>query len=268
MELLKSLRRRWILTVSLFVLTLAATGAALVKLPWTYQSQSAVVILASPNMAKSYGGNPYLAFTSALNQAADVVRYQVMDLRTSLDLAARGYPSSYLVADAVDTAGPVLVVTVTGHRPGDVEHTLQGVTDEISTKLSEQQAGISTSNRMRDLVITFSPKASRMASKKARPLTVVVGLGLVLTLAIPLIVDAALVRRRTPDEDEWQPDDETAAWDNARRSPGRFTDPDERSARYPVGASNLADPRDAPGRSEVGDRGSGQDVPTAQRRRP
>jgi hypothetical protein len=195
-ELLSSLRRRWILVCIFLFITLAGTALAYVKLPWTYQASSSIVFLASKNMAKAFNGNQYLAFNGALNQTADVVRYEVNDLRTVNYLASRGYSSTYLVTDAIDTSGPVLIVTVTGHQPVSVEGTLHGVTNEVNTKLAMLQSGLAPNYKIQDLVITFSPQAIRVKSKKARPLSVIAGLGLILTIAVPTIVDAALLRRR------------------------------------------------------------------------
>jgi hypothetical protein len=212
MEVLASLRRRWILTTILFVFTLAATAAALVKLPWTYSAQSSVVFLASDLASKPYGGNPYLAFGSTLNQTADVIRYEVSDQRTALALAAGGYPDSYTVVDAVDTAGPILQVTVTGSNPATVEHTLSGVTQQIASLLGQQQSGINRFDQIREQVLTFAVEPSRLTSKKSRPLSVVFGIGIVFTIAIPLIVDAALLRRkRGRQEDDWMSDEWTEA---------------------------------------------------------
>jgi hypothetical protein len=195
-EILSSLRRQWILACFLLLVTLAGTAYALVKIPWTYEAKSSVVFLIPAQQSKSFDGNPYLGFSESLNETADVVRYEVMDITTVNLLAAHGYTSTYLVADAIDTPGPVLDVTVTGKNKAITEHTLYGVTSEITTKLSELQGGIASSKKIRDLVITYTPQATRLASKKARPLTVVVGLGLILTVGIPVLVDAAYLRRR------------------------------------------------------------------------
>lgn len=196
MELLTSLRRRWILTSILLLLTVVAGVYALIKLPATYQSQSSVIFLASTNMAKPYGDNPYLAFNSALNQTADAVRYETMDVNTAKSLAARGYTASYVVADATDTSGPVLNVTVTSHNKAAAESTLSGVTTQISAELFALQSGVTDANQIQDVVLTFTPKPTVLSSKKSRPLALVVGAGLLLTVAIPLIVDAVLVRRK------------------------------------------------------------------------
>jgi len=197
MESLRALRRRWILTSVLLLLTLAASAAAVVKLPWTYQSQAMTVLLASKNAAKSAGNNPYLAFDQSLTLTADVVRREVMDPRTALALHAQGYPALYQVAAASDTSGPVLLITVTGGNKTVVEHTLYGVTAEVDAKLATLQAGIAPHDQIRSLLVSLTPQATLSAGKKARPLVVVFGLGLALTFAIPQVVDAQVTRRRT-----------------------------------------------------------------------
>jgi hypothetical protein len=199
MDFWSILRRRWILAGSLLLLTLVATGYGLVKLPTSYQSLSSVVLLAPKNTAKVYGGNPYLAFSATLNETADVVRYETNDSRTVALLVSQGYTASYLVTDATDTAGPVLIVTVTGKNKAMVEHTLSGVTTEISTKLEALQADITPGNKIHSLLITFN-QPTPLTSKKARPLSVVAGGGLALTIGVTLIVDAMAVRRRRTDK--------------------------------------------------------------------
>jgi hypothetical protein len=196
MDLLSILRRRWILASALFLLTLAGTAYGFKKLPSTYQSTSSVVFLAPKNSTKVFGGNPYLAFNASLNMTADVVRYETNDSRTVSALSAQGYTATYLVTDAVDTAGPVLIVTVTGKNKIMVENTLSAVTNEISAKLAGLQLKIGPNNKIYSLVITYTQKPTQMLSKKARPLSVVAGGGIGLTLAITLIVDAMLIRRR------------------------------------------------------------------------
>ena len=196
MDLMASLRRQWILACVLFALALAIIAAAYVKLPRTYQSGASVVFLAPKNVAKSYGGNPYLAFNSTLNQTADVVRYEVNDLITASSLAAHGYGATYLVTDAPDTAGPVLVVSVTGHNKTLVEHTMYGVTAEISAKLQDLQSSLAPGNKVTATVITYTPQATVLSSKKTRPLSVIAGLTLILAIGIPVIVDAVVMKRR------------------------------------------------------------------------
>jgi len=196
LELPSSLRRQWILTLILFLLTVGGSAYAFHKLPTTYQATSSVVFLTTKNAAKQYGNNPYLDFNTNLNSFADVVRYETMDVNTVQSLVGEGYTSTYQVTDATDTAGPVLNITVTGHNKASVEHTLTGVTNEISARASALQAGIATDNTIQPQVITFTANPTSLRSKKEKPLLVIVGLGLVVTIALPVIVDGQRTQRR------------------------------------------------------------------------
>jgi hypothetical protein len=196
MASLRILRMRWILTSTLLLLTLVATGAAAYVWPRSYLADATTVLLASKNSAKLAGGNPYLVFNSSLTLTADVVRREVGDPRTGLSLTSRGYTASYTVVAAPDTSGPVLLITVTGKSKANVESTLHAVADEVGTKLSTLQAGITPDNQITDLILSMSPTATLSLSKMARPLVVILGFGLALTFFIPQIVDAQASRRR------------------------------------------------------------------------
>ena len=124
-----------------------------------------------------------------------------MDMRTAEALAAQGATSTYLVADATDTAGPVLDVTVSGHNKANVEKTLLAVTNEITTKLNAIQAGLNANSMIRDNVITFAPEPIAQKSKKVKPVLVAFALGLVLSIAIPVMVDGQRAQRQASDED-------------------------------------------------------------------
>jgi capsular polysaccharide biosynthesis protein len=239
MELLGTLRKRWVLTLSLLLLTLIGTAYALVKLPWTYQSQASVVLLAPPNSLKTYGNNPYMAFDSSLSVAADILRRNVMSPQVASKLTANGYTSSYLVAQAPDTSGPVLLITVTGSNPATVQHTLYGVTNEMQTTLRGIQGDIGQLNRIQETVASISPQATRVSSKKAKPLIVVFALGLVLTITIPTIVEAQRRGR--------SPTDQFAHRNGRPHSAGRFAYDDSKAPSYPpIGVQSIKEtPRPA-----------------------
>lgn len=196
MELMNIMRKRWALAAVFLILTLIATAGALVKLPWTYESTGDVVFLPSKNLAKSYGGNPYLAFSSAINEMADVIRYEATGTDAARDLVTAGYVQPYTITDAVNTSAPILLITVTGGNAGAVEHTLTGVVNEISALLASRQSSIKPANQIHDIVIASTPRAIRVTSKKARPLLVVLAVGLLFTVAIPALVDAISERAR------------------------------------------------------------------------
>jgi hypothetical protein len=130
---------------------------------------------------------------------AQVVTYQMMDPGTMESLAARGYTQHYAVTLAANAAGaPVVDILVTGSNKSAVEHTLHGVTDEIATNLASLQTGVAEKNRITALTLSVAAEPSLGVSKTARPLVAVLGLGLVLALSIPLMVDG-IARRRVPD---------------------------------------------------------------------
>jgi hypothetical protein len=197
MESFRILRRHWIMTSALLVLTLAGTAAAAIKLPWTYQSTATMVLLNSKSGSATTGNNPYLAFDNSLSQAAEVVSLEVTDPRTAQVLQAHGYPNTYQVGISSVTGGPVLETTVTGSNKSTVEHTLYGVMQAINTKLHDLQTGITPRNLITAEIVSVAPHASRSVSKKAKPLVVVLFLGLVLTFAIPQIVDGMTAGKRS-----------------------------------------------------------------------
>lgn len=263
--LLSTLRRRWILACILFLVTLAGVGAALFKLPWTYQTTASVLFLQSKNGAKLSDGNPYLSFTPALNQTADVVRYETMDGRTAAVLAQQGYTSTYTVVDAPDTTGPVLNITVTGPDKAGVENTLAGVTKEIGLKLQTLQAGVNASSMIRQSVIAFTPKPTIQLTKKARPLVAVFAVGLILTLGIPQLVDAIAARRQSSRK--------SPGWDDAylvssQPSPAARPErrpPPERSRQPVADRQQGPDRRQLPERHQAPDRHPAPDRQQADR---
>jgi hypothetical protein len=192
----RTLRRRWILTSFLFLLTLAAALAAWVKLPGPYQAESMTVLYPSQQASKPNGNNPLMSFGGSLNVAGDIVLREVSSPSYAAQLAAHGYTSSFTIADDPNTTGPILDVTVTGKNQGQVEQTLAGVTAAVKTQLAAIQQGYKPANRITSQVVSTQPTPQLLVSKKARTVVIVLGLGLVLTFAIPQVVDAEIAKRR------------------------------------------------------------------------
>src|SRR5690349_9671918 len=134
-EFFRTLRRQWILTLLLLLLTLFAVYEANNKFSGPYQAESVIVLLPSQKAAEPNGSNPYLSFDSSINVAGDIVLRQVMDPHTVAALAAKGYSSSYEILDDPNTAAPMLDVTATGGDKAQVESTLQVVTRTFQAHL-------------------------------------------------------------------------------------------------------------------------------------
>lgn len=195
MTLIQTLRSRWRIAAALFALTLVGAVGAFVKLPWTYSASSSVLLLPSQSSAKVVGGNRYLAFTYTLTQTANVLTYEMSDPRTAQALQAAGYTSGYTVENMPAATAPVLLVTVTGSNKAMVEHTLSGVTDKITTELAAGQTGLTDHNVISAQTVAFTLEPTRLSNKKARPLIVVFGVGVLLTLAVPSLVESSARRR-------------------------------------------------------------------------
>ncbi len=192
----RTLRRRWILTSFLFLLTLAAALAAWVKLPGPYQAESMTVLYPSQQASRPNGDNPLMSFGGSLNVAGDIVLREVSAPAYVAQLAAHGYTSSFTIADDPNTTGPILDVTVTGKNQGQVEQTLTGVTAAVKNQLAAIQQGYKPANRITSQVVSTQPTPQLLVSKKARTVVIVLGLGLVLTFVIPQVVDAEMAKRR------------------------------------------------------------------------
>lgn len=196
MESFRTLGRHWIMTSVLLVLTFAGTAYAFVKLPWTYQAQAQTVLLNSKSASEATGGNPYLAFDPSLVETADIISIEATDPRVAQVLAARGYKASYTVLVSSVTGGPVLLITATGHNKVVVENTVRAVTKEVVDQLVALQANVLPKNQIKMQLISLAPRPTHSFSKKAKPLVVVLALGLVLTFSIPQLVDGQIARRR------------------------------------------------------------------------
>jgi hypothetical protein len=193
---LHTLRKHWILTSALILLTLVAAFEAWVKIPGPYQSSSQVVFLASPQTSKSNGNNPYLSFDDTLTTTADIVRREVLDPRVQAELAARGFKDTYDVQNDPLGIGPILDVTATGPTKVGVMTTQAAATAEVQTELQELQTNLPAKDQITSMVLTSTPKATLLVSKKARPLVAVLVVGFILILAIPQMVDAVQNRGR------------------------------------------------------------------------
>jgi hypothetical protein len=187
---LHTLRKHWILTSVLVLLTLVAAMGAWTKISGPYQSSSQVVFLASEQTSKPNGNNPYLSFDSTLSTTADIVRREVLDPRIVTALAARGFTDTYDIQNDPLGIGPVLDITATGPTKAGAMATQAAVTAEVQSQLQQLQTDLLPKDQITSMVVTSTPKATLLVSKKARPVVAVLVVGFILILAIPQVVDA------------------------------------------------------------------------------
>jgi hypothetical protein len=193
------------------------------KISGPYQSTSQIVFLASQQTSKPNGNNPYLSFDDTLSTTADIVRRQVLDPRIVAALAARGFKDTYDIEDDPLGIGPVLDITATGPTKAGVMATQAAVTAEVQSQLQELQTDLLPKDQINSMVVTSSPKATLMVSKKARPVVAVLVVGFILILAIPQAVDAVQKRgsnrRKKGSQRPWAPIETSASAFSASDGP-------------------------------------------------
>jgi hypothetical protein len=221
LDSLNILLKRWLLTLPLFILTIGALAGATVVLPWEYESQASMVLLASPLQAKSAGGNPWLVFDGSLTVTAEVVGREMMDDATVTRLRASGLTAAYTVMIAPNSTGPVLSVDVTGKDEANTAATMKAVLAMIPDRLQQIQAdgGVAPAARISLSMVSVSPRPQTKSTGKLRNLAVILFAGLSITVVTPLFVESISVRRRT-----------RLRGTTAAPEPGRPADP----ARLPV----------------------------------
>jgi len=205
---LYTLRKHWLLTSLLVLLTLVAAVGAWVKTSGPYQSESQVVFLASQQASKLNGNNPYLSFQDSLNMTGDIVARGVMDARVVAALAAKGYTDKYIVQDDPLAVGPVLDVIATGPTKAGVMATQAAVTADVQSQLLQLQSDILPKNQITSQVISSSLQPTLLVTKKARPVVAVLIVGILLILAIPMAVEAVQSgyrNRRKKSQRPWTP---------------------------------------------------------------
>ncbi|GGO17220.1 hypothetical protein GCM10010116_34820 [Microbispora rosea subsp. aerata] len=201
MDLVDSLRallRRWPLTLALLVVTLAATGGALIAIPWQYEAKSTVVFLSSRKGSQPVGGNPWLAFDGSLTITAEVVARGMGDERTLEQLKAQGHTAEFTVGLAQDSRGPLLDITATGPDPAVAQSTMKALTTLSKQRLADLQekAGILPDATIRAEIVTASDEALLTPEKKIRLLVVIFAAGMLLTVGVPLFIESLAQKRR------------------------------------------------------------------------
>ena len=139
-EMLRVLRRRWIIAVVGGLLTVVATLGAYKAWPNKYQSTDTITLIGSKSMANAAGngGNPYLAVAD-LDPVASILAGNVSSDQAVKQLRALGVTYPYTAVVPQFAAGPFIQITVTGKVPALVSQQLPIVTRYTEQRLTELQ---------------------------------------------------------------------------------------------------------------------------------
>ncbi len=143
-EMLRVLRRRWIVATVGVLLTLVATLGAYKAWPNEYQTTAQITLVGSKSMADAVGngGNPYLSVAD-LDPVASILAGNVASDQAVQQLHALGVTDAYTVVVPQFAAGPFLQITVTGKSAAEVTQQLPIVmrfTDQRMTQLQQETA--------------------------------------------------------------------------------------------------------------------------------
>jgi len=229
---LRVLRRYWLITTFLLLVTIAGTAAVVFVLPWTYQAQSTMVLLPSRAASQSNGNNPYLSFDASDTSTAFLVSVVVTGPTSKQALVAKGDTGTYTIGLSPDTAGPVLIATATAKTASDAENTLTAVTAAVGVNLHQLQVGrgVPPKDQIQLQVAAMSAHATKLISKKGKLVVLALVLGLFLTFGVPLLIDASATRRRQERQDA----EELAARQAGGSGNAARARPDGEKARRPV----------------------------------
>jgi capsular polysaccharide biosynthesis protein len=239
---LRVLRRYWLLTIFLLLVTLAGTAAVVFVLPWSYQAQSTMVLLPSRNASQTNGFNPYLSFDSSVTNTAFLMGVVVTGPASRQALVSQGDTGTYTIGLSPDTDGPVLIATATAPTKSDAENTLKAVTAAVGANLHQLQVdkGVLPKNQIQFQVAAITSHATVLVSKKAKTVVLALALGLFLTVGVPMLVDARAARRRQERQDAEELAPRPAGGSGSAGRPR----PDEQDAhRQPRDESELAGAR-------------------------
>lgn len=226
-DLTRLLFRRWYFAVP--ILLVSALVAVLVarSVEPDYRATGNAVLIPAPgdpgdaearaqNKAINRPPNPWgdLGF-NALGQAAIL---QVMRQETLAQFKAAGLSDSITIQ--MDIRSPIFIIEAVGTSPEQATNTVREVIKELSAEVAAQQAsyGVMPQDTITTRTLTDGADVETVTSKVKRVLVVIVGLGLLLTMAGTIGIDVLLRwlrNRRRPEGDDGPPaiedEPETAA---------------------------------------------------------
>lgn len=196
-DLTKLMFRRWYVSMSLLLLTLAATGYAAVEIKPDY-SITAYVQLIPPTAAAdptkvNQTQNPWLALgITSLSNAAMVATQD----QTFLDTLAQTEKNASFEITIGDQ-NPVAIVQVIAPTLEEAEASTALITShyEQAVGLLQKQYGVKTNDMITAYRLDKGENVKRPGGKVKRTVVVVFAIGILLTGGLTILVDA-LIRRR------------------------------------------------------------------------
>jgi len=195
MDFFGVLRRRWLLVVVGFLLTVGLTGVAYVVTKPTYEV-TATILLLPPASSAIDGANPYLRL-GGLGQVVDLIGVALTDQATQLELQAISKDETDTVQADPRTSSPLLLIDVKDSSPGTALNIRDILVSRAPQRLDDIQStlGVAKADRITSMVVTLDTQAQEVGKNRLRSAVVAAGLGVALTLVVAALWDANRIRR-------------------------------------------------------------------------
>lgn len=195
-EFFEVLRRRWLLVLIGFLMTVGLSGAAYMFFKPTYEVMGTVLLLPPASAAVNGSVNPYLQL-GGLRQAVDLVGVALSDQSTQLELRAISKDVEFTVQADVRTSSPLLVIDVKDSSPETAVRIRDLLVARVPLRLEEMQQalGVSPKDRVTTSVLTLDVEAVEVGKNRLRAAVVAAAGGLVMTLGAATLWDARRLRR-------------------------------------------------------------------------
>ncbi len=214
MTFLRTLVRRWKVTVPGVALTLLLVAGAFATVKPQYRAEGTLVLLGpktQPN-AEQPGGPPLarnpLLDLGGLSVVTEVMTQRMTDEAVVRRLVGEGASPEFEVQQNLETRSPLLVVIADAKTPAKAERTLdvvfQGIADEL-LEIQRQDGAVGADQLIRASTLRKDAQASARQGSRTRAVAAAMVIGVLLTLAAVFglegIARARAARAEEPQDD-------------------------------------------------------------------
>jgi capsular polysaccharide biosynthesis protein len=197
-ELCKLVGRRWYLGVPMLVLTLVATGWALTTIKPDYSSEGTIILV--PPADKTPLSNSELTSTNTWVELGEDVMAQAVTISvqtkdTRDQILKDGFIDTYTVT-STDRSN-LIIIDATAPTAALAQGTVQRVQKQIANEVEQKQAVFrpKAGRSITTQVLDDGDTVNTVSSKVKRAAVIIIGVGLLLTVAVTILGDLLLKRR-------------------------------------------------------------------------
>ena len=190
-----ALRRRWLLVLIGFLMTVGLSGVAYIFIKPTYEITGTVLLLPPPVTSETESVNPYLRL-GGLQQIVDLVGVSLSDQAAQQEFKAISQDVDFTVRADVRTSSPLLVVDVKDSSPETASRIRDILVARVPVRVEamQKQLNIDSKDWVTTTVVTLDGQAEEVGKNRLRAAVVAGVGGLSLTLLVASLWDARRLR--------------------------------------------------------------------------